>query len=79
LVGGDAATNAALSRAVLDGERGPHRDIVLLNAAAGLVAAGISPDIAAGLEMGAGVLDSGRAAAVLDDLVRVSKEAAAER
>ncbi len=40
LLGGDASTNAGLARRVLDGKRGPHRDFVLLNAAAGIVAAG---------------------------------------
>jgi anthranilate phosphoribosyltransferase len=75
LQGGDAATNAGLARAVLDGEPGPHRDIVLLNAAAGLVAAGVSPDLEAGLVAAASAIDDGRAARVLDELVRVSKEA----
>jgi anthranilate phosphoribosyltransferase len=77
--GGDAQTNAGLARAVLDGERGPHRDIVLLNAAAGLVAAGIADDLEAGLAAAAASVDEGRAARVLDDLVRVSKSAAADR
>ena len=77
LIGGDATTNAALTRAVLDGERGPHRDIVLLNAAAGLVAAGLADDLEAGLAVGAAAIDDGRASAVVDELVRVSKAAAA--
>jgi anthranilate phosphoribosyltransferase len=77
LVGGDAATNAGLARAVLDGERGSHRDIVALNAAAGLVAAGVCADLPAGLSLAFETIDSGRAAQVVDDLVRVSKEAAA--
>jgi anthranilate phosphoribosyltransferase len=77
LAGGDAAANAGLARAVLDGESGRHRDIVLLNAAAGLVVAGVSPDLAGGLQVAAEVIDDGRAGRVLDDLVRVSKEAAA--
>ena len=50
LVGGDPATNAALARRVLAGEPGPHRDIVALNAAAGLVAAGLADDLADGLD-----------------------------
>ena len=75
LVGGDATTNAALARAVLEGERGPHRDIVLLNAAAGLVAAGLADDLEAGLAAGAAAIDDGRASRVVDDLVRVSKAA----
>jgi anthranilate phosphoribosyltransferase len=71
--GGDAATNVDLTRRVLDGERIGHRDLVLLNAAAGLVAAGVVDDLAAGIEAGAAAIDDGRAANVLDELVRVSK------
>jgi anthranilate phosphoribosyltransferase len=78
LVGGDAAANAVLARAVVDGEEGPHRDIVLLNAAAGLIAAGVSDDLAAGLVLAAAAIDSGRAAAVVADLIRVSRSAAAD-
>jgi anthranilate phosphoribosyltransferase len=77
LVGGDATTNAALTRAVLEGEHGPHRDIVLLNAAAGLVAAGLADDLEAGLAAGAAAVDDGRASRVVDELVRVSKAASA--
>lgn len=76
LVGGDAATNAALARAVLEGTLGPHRDIVILNAAAGLVAAGVSDDLQTGLAAARASIDDGRAAQVVDDLVRVSKDAA---
>ncbi len=72
LVGGDPVTNAALARRVLDGERGPHRDIVTLNAAAGLVTAGIVDDLAAGLEAARATIDEGRAAAALEGLVTAS-------
>lgn len=72
LVGGDPATNAALARRVLDGERGPHRDIVTLNAAAGLVTAGIVDELAAGLEAARATIDEGRAAAALEGLVTAS-------
>ena len=47
LVGGDTATNAGMARGVLDGRRGPHREFVMLNAAVGLVAAGLVDDVAA--------------------------------
>jgi anthranilate phosphoribosyltransferase len=77
LVGGDPATNAELARRVLDGERGPHRDIVLLNAAAGIVTAGVAPDLAAGLDAAARSVDEGQAAGVLERLVSVSTAAAA--
>jgi anthranilate phosphoribosyltransferase len=78
LVGGDPAANARLARAVLDGERGPRRDIVVLNSAAALVAAGTVGDLAGGIEAAVDSLDSGRAAAALDGLVKVSREAAEE-
>ena len=78
LRGGDAALNASLARRVLDGEAGPHRDIVLLNAAAGIVAAGLGADLAEGVEHARVSLDSGKAAGVLDRLVEVSQQAAAE-
>ena len=75
--GGDTRTNVDLARRVLDGERIGQRDVVVLNAAAGLVAAGLWDDVAAGVELAAASLDDGRAAAVLESLVRVSQEAAA--
>jgi anthranilate phosphoribosyltransferase len=73
LVGGDAATNARIARAVLAGELGPHRDVVVLNAAAGLLVAGVVEDLAAGVTVASEVLDGGRAAEVLDRLVRASR------
>src|SRR5436190_344297 len=66
LVGGDPSTNAGVAHAVLAGQRGPARDIVVLNAAAALTVAGISSGLPEGLEAAAGSIDSGRAAAVLD-------------
>ncbi len=77
LLGGDAATNATMARRVLAGEPGPHRDVVLLNAAAGLVAAGVSDDLADGLVRAAASVDEGRAEAVLSRLIEVSREEAA--
>lgn len=77
LVGGNAATNAQLLRAVLAGEKGPHRDLVVLNAAAAVVVAGIAPDLAAGVEAACTSLDSGAAERALDTLVRVSSAARA--
>lgn len=78
LRGGDAATNARLARAVLAGARGPHRDVVLVNAAAGLVVGGAVDNLAAGVALAGAVLDDGRAAAVLERLVGASQVAAAE-
>jgi anthranilate phosphoribosyltransferase len=67
LAGGDAAANAEILESVLRGEtRGPRRDLVLLNAAAGLVVTNRAPDITAGIAEAADVIDSGRALATLD-------------
>jgi anthranilate phosphoribosyltransferase len=71
--GGTAQANAATIRSVLGGERGPRRDIVLLNAAAGLVAAGRASDLKEGLVGAAEAIDSGAAAASLERLVEVSR------
>jgi anthranilate phosphoribosyltransferase len=73
LVGGDAATNARLARAVLAGERGAHRDVVMLNAAAGLLVGGAVATMADGVALAGAVLDDGRAAATLDRLVAASQ------
>ena len=77
LSGGDAAANAAAVHAVLSGEKGSHRDIAVLNAAAALVVAGIAPDLGAGVESACSSIDDGRAARALEALVRVSNAAAA--
>ncbi len=78
LVGGDPAFNAAAARRVLAGDRGAHRDIVLLNAAAGLVVADAVDNIEQGLELAARSIDSGDAAATLQRFVDVSQACAAE-
>ncbi|MDQ2729727.1 MAG: anthranilate phosphoribosyltransferase [Actinomycetota bacterium] len=72
LVGGDAETNARMARAILEGEHGPQRDIVLLNAAAGLVAGGVATHLAEGLIIAGAVIDDGRAFDALQGLVAVS-------
>jgi anthranilate phosphoribosyltransferase len=74
LKGGDPARNAAIARAVLDRSAGAARDIVLLNAGASLLIAGRVPRIPDGIAMAAEAIDSGRAAAVLDRLVRISND-----
>lgn len=73
LRGGDAVANAGYTRQVLAGEPGAHRDIVVLNAAAGLVVAGVAEDLADGVVAAADAIDSGGAAAALERLVRVSQ------
>ena len=71
--GGTADENATHIRSVLAGQGGPRRDIVLLNAAAGLVAAGLAEDMAGGLERAARAVDSGDANGVLERLVETSR------
>jgi anthranilate phosphoribosyltransferase len=74
LRGGEAADNAAIARAILAGEPGAPRDIVLLNAAASLLIAGTVTTIPQGLALAAEAIDGGRARAVLAKLVEVSRE-----
>jgi anthranilate phosphoribosyltransferase len=71
--GGTADDNAGHIRSVLKGDGGPRRDIVLLNAAAGLVAAGLADDMSAGLEKAAQAVDSGDATGTLELLVETSR------
>lgn len=78
LGGGDATANAGFARRVLDGEKGPHRDIVVLNAAAGIVVAGLAATMAEGVDAAASSIDDGRAASVLDRLAKTSTAAAAD-
>ena len=75
LRGGDAAVNADAIRRVVAGDASPHRDIALLNAGAALLVVGRAPDLAAGVALAAELIDSGRAATVLDDFIRVTNEA----
>jgi anthranilate phosphoribosyltransferase len=70
--GGSPEENAAQMRDVLSGTSGPRRDIVILNAAAGLVAAGRAEDMAGGLTIAAEAIDSGAAERALDRLIQVS-------
>jgi anthranilate phosphoribosyltransferase len=67
-IGGDVKTNAALLYDVITGIPGARRDIVLLNAAAALVAAGLTGDLKEGVKLGAEAIDSGEAAATLAKL-----------
>jgi len=71
LLGGTAAENAAAIRALLTGETGPYRDVVLLNAAAALVVHEDAPDLKAGVAMAAASIDEGRAAKALETLVDI--------
>jgi len=69
IAGGDPAANAELIRGVLGGERGARRDVVLANAAAAIVAAGIAADFAGGARLAAEAIDSGAARQKLNELV----------
>lgn len=72
--GGDAQRNAELLRGVLGGEAGPRRDIVVLNAAAGIVAGAGATDWASAIDAARSSIDSGAARAKLDQLIRVSHD-----
>ncbi len=75
LAGGTPAENAALTRRILSGEEaGPRRDVVALNAAAGLVAAGKAAALEEGLLRAQAILDEGRGAAVLERLAAASQK-----
>jgi anthranilate phosphoribosyltransferase len=72
LAGGNAVENAAHIRAVLGGLKGPYRDIVLFNAAAALLVAGNAKTLREGVALASESIDSGKALAVLEALVRLS-------
>ncbi|MBF0446562.1 MAG: anthranilate phosphoribosyltransferase [Magnetococcales bacterium] len=74
LKGGEAGDNAKITLSVLGGEKGPQRDIVALNAGAGLCVAGMARDIGSGLEMACGLIDSGKAMEKLSLLVKTSNQ-----
>ncbi|HZV80848.1 MAG TPA: anthranilate phosphoribosyltransferase, partial [Geobacteraceae bacterium] len=74
LRGGDAVANAEIVRKVLAGEQGARRDIVLLNAAFALLAAGRVATLPEGVAMAADAIDSGRALVQLEKLVNMTNE-----
>lgn len=76
LLGGDAETNVGITRSILNGERGPRRDVILLNAGAGLYAADAADSVAEGVDLAARTIDSGAALAALDRLIEVSQREA---
>ena len=77
LMGGDAADNAAIIRSIVAGEKSAKRDVVLLNTAAALVAAGRVDSIAEGLPIAKRSIDEGKAAEKLEALVRFTNQYAA--
>ena len=78
LIGGDAPHNAAILRAVLDGAPGPHREVVLLNAAAALQVGDVAGSWGEGVALAAAAIDDGRAASTLERWIAVSQSAALE-
>jgi anthranilate phosphoribosyltransferase len=72
--GGGPEENARLAREVLGGAKGPRRDVVLLNAAAALRAAGLANDWKDGIGLAAEAIDSGRVVEVLERWVRISQQ-----
>lgn len=72
LRGGTPADNAAIARAILAGERGPRREVVLINAAAAIYVAGRAGTLREGVPLAAASIDSGAAAAILDGLARAT-------
>jgi anthranilate phosphoribosyltransferase len=72
LRGGDAGENAEALRRLLDGEKGPYRDIVLMGSAAALMMAGKVDALTEGVAMAADAIDSGGAKEVLAKLVRIT-------
>ncbi|EAX47134.1 anthranilate phosphoribosyltransferase [Thermosinus carboxydivorans Nor1] len=71
--GGSPEKNAAITLAILQGQRGPKRDIVLLNAAAALMVADMAPNLKDGLAIAAASIDSGAALAKLEELKEFSQ------
>ena len=78
IAGGGAGENASIVRAVLSGEHGPRRDVVLMNAAAALLAAGEVDDLAEGVVRARESIDSGKALGTLEALVAISSRLAEE-
>ncbi len=70
--GGNAETNAGIIRKVLEGVKGPHRNAVLMNAAAAIVAAGLAEELKEGFRLGGKAIDSGAALRKLEALRALS-------
>lgn len=75
LKGGDPARNIEILRSILDGDAGPHRDAAIVNAAPGIVLAEIASGFAEAVDVATDSIDSGRAAAALNDSLRINQQA----
>jgi anthranilate phosphoribosyltransferase len=74
LTGGDPELNAQITNKILKGEKGPARDVVLLNAAAALIASGKAEDFNQGIRLAENSIDEGAAVAKLEALIRFTQE-----
>lgn len=72
LVGGDAKENAEITLAILKGEKGPKRNAVLLNSAAGLYVSGKVDSLEEGVKMAEELIDSGKALRQLERFIEVT-------
>lgn len=72
--GGNPAENATITAGILKGEKGPKRDVVVVNAAAALIAAGVAEDFPEAVARAEAAIDSGAAAAKLEALIRYTRE-----
>ena len=73
-MGGDPEENAKITRNILDGETGPRRDVVLINAAAALVAAEAADDLKQGIRLAETSIDEGAAAEKMKALIQYTQE-----
>jgi len=74
LKGGSAKENAEIASRILSGEKGPKRDIVVINSAAAIIAAGIAPDFAGAIKIAEKSIDTGAAKSRLDKLIAFSRQ-----
>jgi anthranilate phosphoribosyltransferase len=74
IVGGDAKENARIIRNILDGEKGPKREMVLLNASAAFMAAGLCDNFRDGIEIAMDSIDSGKACKKLDNMIEFTRQ-----
>ncbi|SFD05904.1 anthranilate phosphoribosyltransferase [Butyrivibrio sp. YAB3001] len=74
LKGGDPAENAKITREILNGQKGPKRDAVLLNAGAALYIGGKAESFSKGIELAAETIDSGKALETLENFIKVSND-----
>ncbi len=74
LIGGDPEENARITRLILEGEKGARRNVVVINSAAALMAAGKAEDLRQGIKIAEEAIDTGKAGEKLDELVRYTRE-----